>query len=157
MENIFTMLSQELVDLILEYQGYHIWRNGKYMCRLYLNNPYYDSVKNRSMVTKKWNGTKYYYMVKINKIKEQYIQTHEIYTIIYSNKVHWHMDSSKFCYNNKEFIKKSSLDMSLLNYKTCNISHILHKCNYCMDIIPTIHYVFQHNEKQHLSRKNYTV
>jgi hypothetical protein len=34
--------------LILEYQGYHNWRNGKYICRLQLDK--YDAVKRRPII-----------------------------------------------------------------------------------------------------------
>ena len=30
-------LPNEIVNIILEYHGYHIWRNGKFICRLNIN------------------------------------------------------------------------------------------------------------------------
>jgi hypothetical protein len=35
---------QELIDIILEYQGYHTWRNGKFIARLDKNDPRYNTV-----------------------------------------------------------------------------------------------------------------
>ena len=42
-------LPTEIVDLILEYQGYHTWRNGKYICRLQLDDTY-DAVKRMPII-----------------------------------------------------------------------------------------------------------
>lgn len=43
---------QELIDIILEYQGYHTWRNGKYIRRLDKNDPRYNTVNNIPKIKK---------------------------------------------------------------------------------------------------------
>ena len=118
-------LPTEIVDLILEYQGYHIWRNGKYICRLQLDDKY-DAVKRRPIINLKKglvhpsNNT---FNVCFTKIKQGTLYRYNIHTAIYSGKIHWNMNIYR--YYSQDDNKKSYL---------------------CKNV----HYVFEHNEKQHL-------
>ena len=58
-------LPNEIVNTILEYQGYHIWRNGKFMCRLNINDKKYNNLKNLNIIKK----TKDSYKVTISIMK----------------------------------------------------------------------------------------
>jgi hypothetical protein len=112
------ILPIELVDLILEFQGYHSWRNGKYIRRFDINDPKYDELKQRPPIQ---NGK-----VLFSKMKCGSLYKYEIQTAIYSNKIHWYLDT--YWYHSKHQNKKSWNKP----YKT------------------SLHYVFEHNEKQHL-------
>ena len=125
MEQLMNRLPTEIVDLILEYQGYHIWRNGKYICRLQLDDKY-DAVKRRPIINLKKglvhpsNNT---FNVCFTKIKQGTLYRYNIHTAIYSGKIHWNMNIYR--YYSQDDNKKSYL---------------------CKNV----HYVFEHNEKQHL-------
>ena len=41
-------LPKEIIDIILEFQGYHKWRNGKFIPRLDTQNEKYDKLKSLS-------------------------------------------------------------------------------------------------------------
>jgi hypothetical protein len=43
-------LPSEIIDIILEFQGYHRLRNGKYITQLNLNDKKYDKVKRKPMI-----------------------------------------------------------------------------------------------------------
>lgn len=103
-----------VVDIILEFQGYHIWRNGKYIRRLYLDDKY-ESLKHRPLIQKNKNNT---FTVAFTKTNNGSLHKYVIYTAIYSNKIHWYMDYSLY-YNTET----------------------------------KYHYIFGHNEKQHLPIK----
>ena len=45
-------LPNEIINTILEYQGYHIWRNGQFMCRLNINDKNYNNLKNLNIIKK---------------------------------------------------------------------------------------------------------
>ena len=117
-------LPTEIIDIILEFQGYHIWRNGKYIHRLYLHDKKYDEIKKRTIPTQDIYTS--VYSVQINKLINNYSYVYILSTSIYGNKIHWYMD--KYIYDNKH---KLINDQSMM----------------------TIHYVFGRNSKQHLPRK----
>jgi len=93
-------LPNVIINIILEYQGYHTWRNGKYIPRL--------NIKDTKMI-------------------DDRLYLYVITTSIYSNKLHWFMD--KFIFDDPT-VKKIKFQSQ-----------------------ETIHYIYGHNEKQHLSRK----
>jgi hypothetical protein len=118
MERLIKTLPIELVYLILEYQGYHNWRNGKYICRLQLDDTY-DKVKRRSIIQSN--------QISFTKITNGYLYKYIICTQIYSGKIHWYMDKYRLYWQNPN--KKNRMASYLSK---------------------SIHYVFEHNEKQHL-------
>ena len=125
MEKLINRLPTEIVDLILEYQGYHTWRNGKYICRLQLDDTY-DAVKRRPIINLSTLWCYPYnniFNVCFAKRKQGTLYRYNIHTSIYTGKIHWYMDIYR--YYSQDDNKKSYL---------C-------KC---------LHYVFEHNEKQHL-------
>ena len=125
-------LPTEIVDLILEYQGYHNWRNGKYICRLQLDDKY-DAVKRRPIINLKKslvNPSNNTFNVCFTKIKQGTLYRYDIHTTIYSGKIHWNMDIYR--YYSKHQYKKN---------KNCMYSYL---CNKSVD------HVFEDNEKQHV-------
>ena len=115
-------LPPEIIDIILEFQGYHRLRNGKYMSQLYLEDKKYDELKTKPMIIK-YKSTIY------KTIFQKMDITYTITTNFYSEKVHWYMD---------KYVKENC---TLLNYK----------------YLSGYHYVYGHNEKQHLPVKNYNL
>ena len=83
-------LPSQIVNTILEYHGYHIWRNGKFICRLNINDKKYIKLKNINLI-KKINNTNLY-QVTINIMKNHTLYTYYIQQTIYGNRVHWYMD-----------------------------------------------------------------
>jgi len=82
-------LPNEVVNTILEYQGYHIWRNGKFMRRLNINDKKYDSIKNLNII-KKINDDSYMVTIIIMK-KNKFVYKYTIEQTISSNLIHWNM------------------------------------------------------------------
>ena len=82
-------LPNQIVNTILEYHGYHIWRNGKFICRLNINDKKYDKLKNINLIKKIDNNS---YQVSITIMKNQSLYKYYIQQTIYSNMVHWYMD-----------------------------------------------------------------
>jgi hypothetical protein len=134
MEQLMNRLPTEIVDLILEYQGYHNWRNGKYICRLQIDDKY-DAVKRRPIINLRkglvypYNNT---FNVSFTKIKQGTLYRYEYHTAIYSDKIHWYMDIHRY-YSQNESNKFKNHRNVLKSYLCKNV-----------------HYVFEHNEKQHL-------
>ena len=80
-------LPLEIINIILEYQGYHIYRNGKYICRLNIDSKKYDLLKKKPIIQLHNNV----YKTSFN-IMKTYNYHYTISTNIYSNTVHWYMD-----------------------------------------------------------------
>jgi hypothetical protein len=121
-------LPMDVVNIILEYQGYHVDRNKKYICRLDMNSEKYDRLKKKSAIIKSNHNRRYIvnnYAATFSKIVGSYLIKYSIHTEIYSQKIHWYMDLKKYY---KKTGNKQWTDP-------------IEKC---------IHYVFEHNEKQHL-------
>ena len=117
MKNLLAKLPTEITDIILEYQGYHCWRNGKYMRRLCLENEKYDELKIKPIIKLDKNNV---YKASFTKIKNDNLLCYTISTAIYSNKIHWYMD----------------ITCPLYRRQIQGVSY---------------HYVYEHNDKQHLS------
>lgn len=127
METKMKQLPMDIVNIILEYQGYHSDRNYKYICKLDMNSEKYDSLKKKSVIIKNKKEGRYnnIHNASFTKITGGYLIKYTIHTEIYSQKLHWYMDLEKY-------YKKTG------NKKWTDP---IEKC---------IHYVFEHNEKQHL-------
>ena len=93
-------LPNEIVNTILEYQGYHVWRNGKFICRLNINDTKYNDVKNLNIIKKEKNS----YKVTITVMNNQYLYKYIVEQRIYSNMIHWYMD--KYWYHPNHHSKK---------------------------------------------------
>jgi hypothetical protein len=120
MKNLIAKLPTEISDLILEYQGYHRWRNGKYMRPLCLEDTKYDELKRKPVIKLDKNNV---YKASFIKIKNKSVLCYTISTSIYSNKIHWNMD-----------LTRRPLT-----------PHLTHNFIYVHE-----HYVHEHNDKQHL-------
>ena len=99
-------LPNEIVNTILEYQGYHIWRNGKFICRLNINDKKYNHLKNLNIITK----IKDSYKVTITIMKHRYLYKYIIEQRISSSLIHWYM--YKYWYhsihpNNNPYIEET--------------------------------------------------
>jgi hypothetical protein len=81
-------LPNEIINTILEYQGYHIWRNGKFMRRLNINDQKYNNLKNLNII-KKINDDSY--MVTIIIMKNKFVYKYTIEQTISSSLIHWNM------------------------------------------------------------------
>ena len=88
---LYLYLPKQIVNTILEYHGYHIWRNGKFICRLNINDKKYDKLKNINLI-KKINNS---YVVTII-MKNNSLYKYTIEQKIYSNMVHWYMDKYSY-------------------------------------------------------------
>ena len=93
-------LPKEIIDIILEFQGYHIYRNGKYITRLNIDDKIYDELKRKPMI-KRYKNNSYKTIFQ----KKNYI--YFISTSIYSNKVHWYMDIYDYRLIGQKIIEKS--------------------------------------------------
>jgi hypothetical protein len=112
---IINKLPQEIINNILEYQGYHKERNGKYMKQIQINDPKYSNLKNihkNIKISKGWGvecefvkyitSKTYRFIITIitypsyvewnMQIIPIYVMTHEDLTneIIYQNKIQKH-------------------------------------------------------------------
>jgi len=92
-------LPNEIVNTILEYYGYHIWRNGKFICRLNINDEKYDNLKILNIIQKVKNS----YNVTITIMKNHYLYKYTIEQRIYSNMIHWYMDKYWYHPDNKKY------------------------------------------------------
>jgi hypothetical protein len=81
-------LPNEIINTILEYQGYHIWRNGKFICRLNINDKKYNNLKKLNIIKKIKDDL---YMVTITKIKNNYLYKYTIKQSISSSMIFWDM------------------------------------------------------------------
>jgi hypothetical protein len=81
-------LPNEIINTILEYQGYHIWRNGKFMRRLNINDQKYNNLKNINIIKKIKDDS---YMVTITKIKNNYLYKYTIEQTISRSMIFWDM------------------------------------------------------------------
>jgi hypothetical protein len=95
MEKRMKMLPTEIIDLIFEYQGYHRWRNGKYICRLHMYDTY-DALKHIPIIQKDVFNI---FNITFTKIRYQKICEYTIHTAIYSSKIHWYMDKLSYHLN----------------------------------------------------------
>ena len=93
-------LPNEIVNIILEYNGYHIWRNGKFICRLNINDKKYNNLKKLNIIKKSKDS----YKVTITKMRNHYLYKYTIEQRIYNNMIHWYMD--RYWYHSIHINKK---------------------------------------------------
>jgi len=96
-------LPNEIINTILEYQGYHIWRNGKFICRLNINDKKYNNLKNLNIIKKVKNS----YKVTITIMKNHSLYKYTIEQRIYSNMIHWYMDKYHSMHHNTPYIDET--------------------------------------------------
>jgi len=101
-------LPNEIVNTILEYQGYHIWRNGKFICRLNINDKKYNNLKKLNIIKKIKNS----YIVTITIMKNNSLYKYIIEQRIYSNMIHWYMEKYWYhsIHSNKKIYNKPYID-----------------------------------------------
>jgi len=91
-QNFLQYLPIEIINTILEYQGYHIWANGKFICRLNLNDKKYDSLKKLNIIKKIKDGSHNVTItIMKNNLKNNYLYKCTIEQKISRTKIHWYM------------------------------------------------------------------
>ena len=106
-------LPKEIVDIILEYQGYHIWRNGKIMYRLNMNDTKYDDLKNMNIIKKNKNS----YKATLTIMKNHSLYKYTIEQKIGYETVHWYMNKYQYC---ERHLDKKSYNKPYV-YETCYV------------------------------------
>ena len=87
----YKTLPIEIINIILEYHGYHKERNRKYIKQINIHDPKYDILRiipDTIVLSKGW-GTECYFVKQINEIIYRYMIT----IIIYENYVEWKMET----------------------------------------------------------------
>jgi hypothetical protein len=91
-QNFLQYLPIEIINTILEYQGYHTWINGKFICRLNINDKKYDNLKKLNIIKKIKDGS---HKVTITIMRNNYVHNHlykcTIEQKISRTKIHWYM------------------------------------------------------------------
>jgi hypothetical protein len=104
---LYRIFPTEICNIILEYQGYHKNRNGKYMKQLYIKDPKYkifDFMPENIKISKGW-GTECCFIKKI----DSKIYRNVINITVYENYVEWIMASyfiipvKKYGYHYQEY------------------------------------------------------
>ncbi len=89
----FLTFPKEVVNLILEFQGYHKYRNGKYMTQICGNDENYEALRKKT-----WNKCYYknnygrFYRTIFYKTIENLEYKIIIHCINYGGKLHWYMN-----------------------------------------------------------------
>ena len=109
-------LPMDIVNNILEYQGYHVFRNGKFMCQIPKTDARYALLKK---MPKKQKLGSYSYCVTIYKKDEenQKILKHEITANIHAGKLYWSMRESVYDYSKIKYIKWMQLTEKLITFQ----------------------------------------
>jgi hypothetical protein len=92
-ESFVSLLSRDVLNLILEFQGYHKCRNGKYMKQIDSN----QDEKYEALRKKNWNKSYYinhygrFYRTVFYKRIDSTMCKIVIHCIDYGDKIHWYM------------------------------------------------------------------
>jgi len=92
-ESFVSLLSRDVLNLILEFQGYHKCRNGKYMKQIDSN----QDEKYEALRKKNWNKSYYinhygrFYRTVFYKWIDSTMCKIVIHCIDYGDKIHWYM------------------------------------------------------------------
>ena len=129
-------LPKEITDIILEYQGYHVFRHGKYMKQIGKDDARYDVLLKKPLVKKnkygKWETNIYETIYERN-------YTYCISVYDHVGYVHWNLDV--YYSDNHEFIRDNDYE-DFIDY-TCFYNR------------KSIHYVYGIHPKQNLPTKPY--
>ena len=82
-------LPKEIIDIILEYYGYHRLRNGRYMRQLYLDDNKYNELKSKPIICLDYKGI---YNASFSKVLSNNVIFYKISTNVYSKGIIWNMD-----------------------------------------------------------------
>lgn len=110
-----SLFPTEVNNLILEFQGYHKCRNGKYMKQINCNDEKYDSIRKKT-----WNQCYYkndygrFYRTIFYKKIENVDYKIMIHSINYGGKLHWYMNVLVFHQiSNQNIVWKKCKDKSV--------------------------------------------
>lgn len=96
----------EIINIILEFQGYHKYRNGKYFTQISKFDNRYILLSKKSLIKKNKNNINYHVEI-INNNSYYYITQ-----ILYNQRIHWYMDA----FNYFEFINKNGIKEIIEEY-----------------------------------------
>ena len=92
-------LPTEVINHILEYQGYHRWRNGKYIKRISQKDNRYDILSKRPIPRENSIGV----CVSIWKKITKYEILYHIESYTFNNIIYWTLTINKFYNNNNTY------------------------------------------------------
>jgi len=101
MHNLIETLPTEIIDIILEYYGYHRLRNGKYIRQLYLDDNKYNELKRKPVICLDERGI---YNASFSKVLPDKVIFYKISTNVYNTEIIWNMcitydDGKTLCKN----------------------------------------------------------
>jgi hypothetical protein len=131
--NTLLRLPKEMADIILEYQGYHVFRYGKYMIQIAKDDTRYKTLLKKPPVKKNMYG---FWEAKIYETIYDRNYTYRIYVDEHSGYLHWNLDvyycdNHEFKYDDEEFYQHYA----------------------CFYTRKSIHYVYGIHPKQNLPTK----
>jgi len=85
----FSKLPKEIINIILELNGYHVYRHGKYMIQLGKNDPRYTILQKKPSIKKNEYGS---WEAKLFQIIHKQYYVYTIYTFEHSGYLHWCLD-----------------------------------------------------------------
>jgi hypothetical protein len=90
---IKTSLPNEIINTILEFQGYHKYRSGKYMAQLHIHDEKYEILRKKPMNDCYYNNQygNFYKATFYKAIENKYYKI-LIHCIDYGEKLHWYMN-----------------------------------------------------------------
>jgi len=110
-------LPVDIVNRILEYQGYYKKRNGKFMQQISPTDKRYDMLKGMPKKKRLYKNTYCVTIYKKNE-EEQLYYKREIMTAAWADKVYWTMEVYITDYSNKKYLK----------WEKSTVRSIIHHC-----------------------------
>jgi hypothetical protein len=116
--NRINHLPTELINIILEYQGFHSNRNGKYIQKLVKNDPKYKILRRLPKLSKIYRNLGY----EINFIKQ--IFPHELYKQIYDSFVKLKCEKCNQIHNSDDININNNDNICISNFMRTSIDYM---------------------------------
>ena len=84
--NSLQALPRDIINIILEFQGYHVFRHGKYMIQIDKNDPRYELLLKKPLIKKNRYG---YWQASIHETIYDRCYTYTITTYEHAGFIHW--------------------------------------------------------------------